>query len=777
MKHRKPNRRWPHALIAAALTLGTIGLTASVQAASTTPAPVCTNGLCKVTFDYTGDVYVYAPPSGIRSMSFEVLGAQGGRSGGLGGKVTGTFSTIPTSMNIYVGGAGKTGSLAAGGYNGGGQAGSGHGDEGSGGGASDIRIAATLDDRIVVAGGGGGAGGWVGLAGAPGGGLIASAGSGSSPSGGGGGTQLAGGLGGAGSSGNSGTAGTKGLGGAGGGASIGGGGGGGAGYFGGGGGGGDGVPSGTDGAGGGGGSSFASANHTKSVVHTAGARAGNGQVILSYAYSPTVVTFAPTSNSGNQLSVTYNLGFSQTVGGLDATDFSFSGSASGCSVSNLGGSGSSYQVTVSGCADGTVSLVLAADSVTGATSGPAVQATAATISLDRRNPGFTIAAPATPTNQASIPFTVKADEPVTGLAAGSFEISGSGCRIESVAGAGTNFTVNVGSCQHAATLVLTLKALSATDSGGNAGPIAAVVSEQVEIDLEVPTPVTLVTNPNSRSGLIGFDFTLNESANGFTESALTLQGQGCQLAKVSGEGAAYTVWLTGCNQGVSAGVTLLANSLSDSAGNLGPLVDIESPTVLVDDAAPTAQWELMPRPTQTSQPVFELTFSEPVSGFSADSLSHSGTSTGCKFASVAILAGSSYRITASGCSAGNLRLELLPGVVIDSSGNLGPIDQVVSESVTIDKSAVAPVTNFAAVKKPKLAAKSAKAIAPAPEAVTSVPTKPTAVKPTQPKVRIVSEKAEPVAEGTPPNKTAGLAALFGACLLTAVWVANRRRAN
>ncbi|MFM1785725.1 MAG: hypothetical protein RLZZ108_749, partial [Actinomycetota bacterium] len=187
-------------------------------------------------------------------------------------------------------------------------------------------------------------------------------------------------------------------------------------------------------------------------------------------------------------------------------------------------------------------------------------------------------------------------------------------------------------------------------------------------------------------------------------------------------------------------------------------------------------WDQLPRASQTSQPVFELNFSEPVSGFSADSLSHSGSSTGCKFASVAILAGSSYRVTASGCSAGNVRLELLPGVVVDSSGNLGPIDQVVSDLVTIDKTPVSPVTNFAAVKKPKAVTKAVSAtptkIVPRP-----VPQRSTPVRVTQRQAETITTEVAPVVEGTPPNKSVGLAALFGACLLTAVWVANRRRAS
>ena len=40
--------------------------------------------------------------------------------------------------------------------------GNGHGDQGSGGGASDLRTSTNLGDRVVVAGGGGGTGGWIG---------------------------------------------------------------------------------------------------------------------------------------------------------------------------------------------------------------------------------------------------------------------------------------------------------------------------------------------------------------------------------------------------------------------------------------------------------------------------------------------------------------------------------------------------------------------------------------------------------------------------------------
>ncbi len=699
MNHRKPSRRWPHVLVAAAITLTTIGLTASVQAASATPAPVCTNGLCTVTFDYTGDYYVYAPPAGIRTMSFELAGAQGGRTGGLGGKVTGSFSSIPATMNIYVGGAGKQGASALGGFNGGGVAGGSHTDEGSGGGASDIRLTSALDDRIVVAGGGGGTGGWVGLAGAPGGGLIAQAGSGSSPNGGGGATQLAGGSGGSGYSAGSGSAGTKGVGGTGGIGSAGGGGGGGGGYFGGGGGGGDGIPSGTDGAGGGGGSSYASANYTKSVTHTSGARSGNGQVILTYAYSPTVSTFATVSNAGNQSSVSYNLVFNQTIGGLETTDFGFAGTAGGCSVSAISGSGSSYAITVSGCSDGTMGLTLAADSVTGAATGPVSIAASNQITLDRKNPSFTITSPSTPSNLVALPFTVTSDEPVTGLGASSFSVVGTSCQVNSVTGSSQSFVVTVGGCASATTATLTLKASGASDLSSNSGPLASVVSTGVLVDLDAPTPLSFTKDPTSRPGLIGYSLVFAEPVTGLSASSLQLHGDSCQLSKLSGSKDAYSIWLTDCSQGASAWVTLKALSATDAAGNQGPLAALDSPTVSIDDQSPTATIALLERASQTAQPVFEVRFSEAVQGLVLDSFSHSGTATGCKFTMTTVLTGLTYRLAASSCSAGTVRLVLPVNIVQDATGNLGPLSAINSDAVTIDRTASQSSTGTAQVKK------------------------------------------------------------------------------
>lgn len=226
------------------------------------------------TFNYTGGVQTYTVPAGVTSIIVDVYGAQGGFgynvpsvTPGLGGRVQAVVPVTPLEvLNIYVGGQGGPGGTTVGGtagYNGGGTGGGWAGGRsgGGGGGASDIRQGGTaLSNRVVIAAGGGGTGvnHASGDAGGNGGGLTGSNGLTGTYLGAGA-TQSAGGA-------------PNGTLGAGGNAPAGQtGGGGGGGYYGGG---------SSAWEGGGGGSSYTSAGVT-SVTHTAGARTGNGQIIIT----------------------------------------------------------------------------------------------------------------------------------------------------------------------------------------------------------------------------------------------------------------------------------------------------------------------------------------------------------------------------------------------------------------------------------------------------------------------------------------------------------------
>ena len=290
MKKWQPNKT-VKLLPALALTFGVL----APVPASASIVEECIDNECTITFGYTGQIEPLTFPANAINIRFDAFGAQGGKSGGGGGKVSGTFLEVPEILYITVGGAGGSNAAEPGGFNGGGTAGGSAGVEGSGGGASDIRTEYSLSSRIVVAGGGGGRGSGLGSGGGAGGGLVGAKGKTGQGSGGFGGSQSGGGLGGATyGEGTSGTQGEFGVGGTGGYGPLHGGGGGGGGYYGGGGGGADSDSCCTDAGGGGGGSSYTDSALVTDVVHAQGLRPGAGQIIISYQLFVESPTTPPT---------------------------------------------------------------------------------------------------------------------------------------------------------------------------------------------------------------------------------------------------------------------------------------------------------------------------------------------------------------------------------------------------------------------------------------------------------------------------------------------------
>ncbi len=258
------------------------------------------------TFNYTGSMQTFTVPNCASSITITAYGAQGGNSGGLGGRAQGTLNITPGSLlYVFVGGQSN--------FNGGGAGAGGS----NGGDMSDVRQGSTsFSNAIIVAGGGGGsfpsngiggtggggdacvngAGGGAGqayvyqntnysgpgYAGTCGAGGAGGNGYGGFAGGGGGGGLTGGGAGGsAGGYGNNGSVGSAGQGGSYGpngacsGSNAGGGGGGG--YYGGGG----GANGQCQAGGGGGGSSWAS-NAMTNVSFSAGVQSGTGQIVFTW---------------------------------------------------------------------------------------------------------------------------------------------------------------------------------------------------------------------------------------------------------------------------------------------------------------------------------------------------------------------------------------------------------------------------------------------------------------------------------------------------------------
>jgi hypothetical protein len=520
-------------------------------------------------------------------MSISLAGAQGGRSGGNGARATATFKTVPTTpLHIYVGGQGSSGNGAAGGYNGGGAAGYGHNDEGSGGGATDIRTSPFLTDRIAVAGGGGGTGGWVGGSGAMGSGTSGLQGGSGQGIGGGAGTPLLGGQGGSsnGTQTSPGSPGGIGVGGAGGRANtpssvVAGGGGGGGGFYGGGGGGADTDSSGTDGGGGGSGSSFINATRFSSPVYTAGFQAANGAASITYNFGPTVTSFSGPSSPSKATFPVFNIAFGQSVTGLTANDFTISGSAQGCYISTLTGSGANYAATVTGCTDGTISLMLKVDTVFGNAIGPARTYSTSSIVLDRTVPEIG-SLTKQPSSNNLIVYKAIFSEPVSGLVADNTDwlVKGNGCVIQSMTGSGSQYTITVSNCVDGDLAGLVLNSLAVQDAAGNIGPSLVNQTGVTKIDTTAPVlRVTDVTAPGV-GGLPIWVFDSEEPATGMSVDKFSFSGTATTCVmnySVLRENLGWQISLSGCDVG-STQVTLAANSVTDGSGNTGPIQALAS---------------------------------------------------------------------------------------------------------------------------------------------------------------------------------------------------------
>ena len=680
-----------------------LGVTPS-SAVTSNPIPSCSDGVCYLSFDYSGDYYYWTPPAGINSLHFDVYGAQGGRSGGRGGWVSGDLQTFTTPLYIYVGGAGGQGNAAAGGFNGGGIAGSGHADAGSGGGATDLRLSTSLADRIVVAGGGGGMGGWIGGAGGPGGLTIATAGTKGSVNGtaGGGGTQTSGGTAGLGVTTGNGTAGSLATGGTGGNGSVAGGGGGGGGFFGGGGGGSDSVSGGNDGAGGGGGSSFATLALTSNITHQAGAKVGNGQVYLRYTFAPTVTSFFSTGHSVTNNSTDYRISFDQYTYGVDVEDFVISGSAaSGCFINNLYGDGYVYQFQVVGCANGQLNLSLRANSIYGATAGPAVTANASATQVDNVNPGFRITSPTGPTNAEILKFQVIADEPFSNPGPNAFTTAGSGCQIVNwPMTSDSGMEVWVSGCHSGAFASLYLLPNTVRDNNANLGPNNMVGSQPVQLDRDAPTVAEIIAE-SPMADLVPYRVTFNEPVKGLDANSFAITGDGCTLSKLDGGGRQYQLWLNGCTE--SPTLAIKANAATDEAGNKGPLADVKAESGTIDETGPSVTFRETSRASRGVSPSFEINFNESVEGFSLNSLVRTGTAKNCTFQLTEIVSGTNYQLQSTDCGAGTLRIALPANSISDASGNLGPLITTESALASIDFTpTVKPEENVSISSIPKL---------------------------------------------------------------------------
>ena len=260
--------------------------------------------------------------------------------------------------------------------------------------------------------------------------------------------------------------------------------------------------------------------------------------------------------------INFTVVFSESVTGFTAADVSLS---SGTAV--VTGSGTTYNVAVSGMAQGVLTATIPAGGATDAAGNgnSASTSTDNTVTYDSTGPTVTInqaLAQADPTNVSPINFTVVFSESVTGFTAADVSLS-SGTAV--VTGSGTTYNVAV-SAMAQGVLTATVNAGAVTDALGNGSSASTSTDNTVTYDSTGPTVTinqALAQADPTNASPINFTVVFSESVTGFTAADVSLSSG---TAVVTGSGTTYNVAVSAMAQGVLT-ATVNAGAVTDALGN------------------------------------------------------------------------------------------------------------------------------------------------------------------------------------------------------------------
>ena len=211
--------------------------------------------------------------------------------------------------------------------------------------------------------------------------------------------------------------------------------------------------------------------------------------------------------------------------------------------------------------------------------------------------------------------------------AGTAEISSTIQILDGLNPIGTITTDLVGSWQYTMSVLsdgLHHFTATATDAGGHTSPPSAALD--VTIDTASPT-VTIdqasgQTEPTNVSP-IAFTVHFSKPVTGFSAAAIDFTGStvtGSTVQSITGSGADYTVTVTGMSGQGEVVAAVLAGAAVDVAGNSNLASTSTDNSVGFDNVAPNVTIKLdasQADPTDSGPILFDVHFSEPVTGFTA----------------------------------------------------------------------------------------------------------------------------------------------------------------
>lgn len=293
----------------------------------------------------------------------------------------------------------------------------------------------------------------------------------------------------------------------------------------------------------------------------------------------------------------------------------------------------------------------------------------------------------TPINAGPINFTVTFNKPVTGFTNADVSFTGSttgGTPAAAVTGGPSVYNVAVTGMTGNGNLLVSIPAGSAVDASNNPNPLS--IAAYVVFDTTVPS-VTInqaagQSDPATVAPIL-FTAAFSEAVTGFIASDVAITGTagGTKVVTISGGPATYTASVTGMTTGGTVIANIAAGAATDLAGNLSTIAtstdntvtwtpDTTAPSVTINKGAGQADPSV-----GGSSIVFDVVFSEVVTGFTSADISFTGSTTGGTLAAAISGTGPTYTVTVTGMAApdGNVVASIPAASVVDLSGNANTI--------------------------------------------------------------------------------------------------------
>ena len=376
-------------------------------------------------------------------------------------------------------------------------------------------------------------------------------------------------------------------------------------------------------------------------------------------------TISPNGTTDDADPIVFTITFDEDVIGVDASDLSATGSATGTlTIADFAAiSATEYKATVTGMTyDEQVTLTLTASGsgIEDEAGNALVDDTAVTVTyVDVKAPIATIAPDSTTVNAAPILFTITFDEAVTGVDVADLSATGSVTGDLSLANftavSQTEYTVEVSGMASGEEVTLTLTAAGSGIQDEELNDLAGdATATTTYSDVTPPTVAITPDATTSNDDPIVFTITFDEDVTGVDVADLLAVGSTTgtlTLANFTTVSATeYTVEVTGMASGdeVTLLLTAFESGIEDEAANALTVNGLAAVTY-VDVAAPTAT--IAPNgTTDDADPiVFTITFDEEVTGVNVADLSASGSlSSALTLSNFTAVSASEYTVEVTG---------------------------------------------------------------------------------------------------------------------------------